>query len=60
MSEIEDEFKNLQELMVKITELYKEYANIPKKQGASFWIGMPQFLKVPFFYIRRLKHHQKF
>ena len=32
MSEIEDEFKNLTELMEKITEIYKEHANIPKKE----------------------------
>ena len=32
MSEIEDEYKNLTELMEKIKELYKEHANIPKKE----------------------------
>jgi ATP-dependent Clp protease protease subunit len=32
MSEIEDEFRNLQDLMDKIKELYKEHANIPKKE----------------------------
>ena len=32
MSEIEDEFKNLQELMEKIKEIYKEYTVIPKKE----------------------------
>lgn len=32
MSEIEDEFKNLQDLMVKITDIYKENATIPKKE----------------------------
>ena len=32
MSEIEDEFKNLQDLMEKIKEIYKEYTNIPKKE----------------------------
>jgi len=32
MSEIEDEFKNLQELMDKIKEFYKENTKIPKKE----------------------------
>lgn len=32
MSEIEDEYKNLTELMEKIKELYKEHASIPKKE----------------------------
>lgn len=32
MSEIEDEFKNLQELMDKIKDFYKENAKIPKKE----------------------------
>jgi ATP-dependent Clp endopeptidase proteolytic subunit ClpP len=32
MSEIEDEFKNLQELMEKIKNFYKDYTNIPKKE----------------------------
>jgi ATP-dependent protease ClpP protease subunit len=32
MSEMEDEYKNLQELMDKIKEIYKEYTKIPKKE----------------------------
>jgi len=32
MSAIEDEFKNLQELMVKIKEIYKDNSSIPKKE----------------------------
>jgi ATP-dependent Clp endopeptidase proteolytic subunit ClpP len=32
MSEIEDEFKNLQELMEKIREIYKKHTKIPKKE----------------------------
>lgn len=32
MSEIEDEFKNLQDLMERIKEIYKEHTNIPKKE----------------------------
>ena len=32
MSEIEDEYKNLQELMDKIREIYKKYTKIPKKE----------------------------
>lgn len=32
MSEIEDEYKNLQELMDKIKEIYKKYTKIPKKE----------------------------
>ena len=35
MSEIEDEFKNLQELMDKIKEFYKENTKIPKKELAE-------------------------
>ena len=32
MSEIEDEYKNLQELMDKIREIYKKHTKIPKKE----------------------------
>jgi ATP-dependent Clp endopeptidase proteolytic subunit ClpP len=32
MSEIEDEFKNLQELTDKIKEIYRKYSKIPKKE----------------------------
>jgi ATP-dependent Clp endopeptidase proteolytic subunit ClpP len=32
MSEIEDEFKNLQDLMEKIKNIYKEHASIPRKE----------------------------
>jgi len=32
MSEIEDEYKNLQELMDKIKDIYKKYTKIPKKE----------------------------
>jgi ATP-dependent protease ClpP protease subunit len=32
MTEIEDEFKNLQELMDKIKDIYKENSSIPKKE----------------------------
>ena len=32
MSEIEDEYKNLQELMDKIKEIYKKHTKIPKKE----------------------------
>ena len=32
MSEIEDEFKNLQDLMDKIREIYKKHTKIPKKE----------------------------
>lgn len=35
MSEIEDEFKNLQELMDKIKDFYKENTKIPKKELAE-------------------------
>jgi ATP-dependent Clp protease protease subunit len=50
MSEIEDEFKNLQELMEKIKELYKEHANIPKKELAELlkhdlWLNADKCLK---------------
>ena len=32
MNEIEDEYKNLEELMKKIKSFYKDYTNIPKKE----------------------------
>ena len=32
MSEIEDEFKNLQELSDKIKEIYRKHSKIPKKE----------------------------
>ena len=32
MSEIEDEFQNLQEMMTQIRSIYKEYARVPKKE----------------------------
>ena len=32
MAEIEDEFKNLQIIMNRIKDIYKEHANIPKKE----------------------------
>lgn len=32
MNEIEDEFKNLQDLMAKIKKIYKEHTKIPKKE----------------------------
>lgn len=32
MNEIEDEYKNLEDLMRKIKEIYKEHSTIPKKQ----------------------------
>lgn len=35
MAEIEDEFKNLQSIMVRIKEIYKENASIPKKELAD-------------------------
>ena len=35
MDEIEDEFANLQELMVQIKKLYEEHTNIPKKKLAE-------------------------
>ena len=32
MSEIEDEYKNLQDLMVKIKKIYKDHTHLPKKE----------------------------
>jgi ATP-dependent Clp protease protease subunit len=32
MSEIEDEYKNLQELMIKIKDVYKDHSKIPRKE----------------------------
>jgi len=50
MSEIEDEFKNLQDLMEKIKEIYKEYTNIPKKElnellKHDLWLDSKKCLK---------------
>jgi ATP-dependent Clp endopeptidase proteolytic subunit ClpP len=50
MSEIEDEFKNLQELMEKIKEIYKDHANIPKKElnellKHDLWLNSEKSLK---------------
>ena len=50
MSEIEDEFKNLQELMEKIKDIYKEYTNIPKKElnellKHDLWLDSSKCLK---------------
>ena len=50
MSEIEDEFKNLQELMEKIKDIYKEYTNIPKKELSELlkhdlWLDSSKCLK---------------
>jgi ATP-dependent Clp protease protease subunit len=50
MSEIEDEFKNLQDLMEKIKEIYKEYTNIPKKElnellKHDLWLDSTKCLK---------------
>jgi ATP-dependent Clp protease protease subunit len=32
MSEIEDEFQNLQEMMTQIRNIYKEHSRVPKKE----------------------------
>ena len=50
MSEIEDEFKNLQELMDKIKEIYKDYTTIPKKElndllKHDLWLNSDKSLK---------------
>lgn len=50
MSEIEDEFKNLQELMDKIKEIYREYTTIPKKElnellKHDLWLNSEKSLK---------------
>ena len=50
MSEIEDEYKNLQELMERIKEIYKEYTNIPKKElndllKHDLWLNSSKCLK---------------
>ena len=50
MSEIEDEFKNLQDLMKKIKEIYKEYTTIPKKElnellNHDLWLDSEKCLK---------------
>ena len=50
MSEIEDEYKNLTELMEKIKELYKEHANIPKKELSELlkhdlWLNSEKCIK---------------
>ena len=50
MSEIEDEFKNLQELMEKIKEIYKDHADIPKKElnellKHDLWLNSEKSLK---------------
>jgi len=50
MSAIEDEFKNLQELMVKIKEIYKNNSSIPKKElndllKHDLWLNSEKCLK---------------
>jgi ATP-dependent protease ClpP protease subunit len=50
MSEIEDEFKNLTELMDKITKIYKEKTSIPKKELAELlkhdlWLDSDKSIK---------------
>jgi ATP-dependent protease ClpP protease subunit len=50
MSEIEDEFKNLQELMERIKDIYKEYTTIPKKElnellKHDLWLNSDKSLK---------------
>jgi len=50
MSAIEDEFKNLQELMVKIKEIYKDNSSIPKKElndllKHDLWLNSEKCLK---------------
>ena len=50
MSEIEDEFKNLQDLMVKIKDFYKENTKIPKKElnellKHDLWLNADKCLK---------------
>lgn len=50
MNEIDDEYKNLQEIMVKIKELYKKYTNIPNKElneilKHDLWLNADKCLK---------------
>jgi ATP-dependent Clp endopeptidase proteolytic subunit ClpP len=50
MHEIEDEFKNLEQLMNRIMDMYKEYANIPKKELTELlkhdlWLNNEKCLK---------------
>jgi len=50
MSAIEDEFKNLQELMLKIKEIYKDNSSIPKKElndllKHDLWLNSEKCLK---------------
>jgi ATP-dependent Clp endopeptidase proteolytic subunit ClpP len=50
MSEIEDEYKNLQELMEKIKKIYKECTKIPKKElnellKHDLWLNSDKCLK---------------
>jgi ATP-dependent Clp endopeptidase proteolytic subunit ClpP len=50
MSEIEDEFKNLQDLMNKLIAIYTEYTNIPKKELTNLlkhdlWLDCDKCLK---------------
>jgi len=50
MSEIEDEYKNLKELMEKIKDIYKENTNIPKKElnellNHDLWLDSSKCLK---------------
>lgn len=50
MSEIEDEFKNLKELMDKIKDIYKKYSKIPKKELTNLlkhdlWLNADKSLK---------------
>lgn len=49
MSEIEDEFENLQELTEKIKEIYTKYTKIPKKEltrllGHDLWLNAEKSL----------------
>ena len=50
MSEIEDEFKNLKELMDRIKDIYKKYSKIPKKELTDLlkhdlWLNSEKSLK---------------
>jgi ATP-dependent protease ClpP protease subunit len=50
MSEIEDEFKNLKELMDRIKDIYKKYSKIPKKELTDLlkhdlWLNSDKSLK---------------
>lgn len=50
MSEIEDEYKNLQELMLKIRNIYKDHSTIPRKElndllKQDLWLNADKCLK---------------